>query len=87
MILFPGHGIGPEITSGVLKIFDELKIPIEWEEHEIHGKVLNKDGDLISEETLQAIRENKYALKGPFTTPIGKVKKLKKTIFSNFQFF
>ena len=25
VVLFPGHGIGPEITSSVLKIFDQLK--------------------------------------------------------------
>ena len=25
VILFPGHGIGPEITNSVLKIFDLLK--------------------------------------------------------------
>lgn len=25
VVLFPGHGIGPEITAAVLKIFDELK--------------------------------------------------------------
>lgn len=72
MVLFPGHGIGPEITAGVLRIFDELKIPIEWETHEISGTVLNADGDLISKETLDRIKEVKYALKGPFTTPIGK---------------
>ena len=73
VVLFPGHGIGPEITDGVLKIFNELKIPIDWEYHEVSGTVLNKDGDLISEHTLNRIRELGYALKGPFTTPIGKV--------------
>lgn len=25
VVLFPGHGIGPEITDSVLKIFDTLK--------------------------------------------------------------
>ena len=25
VVLFPGHGIGPEITESVLKIFDTLK--------------------------------------------------------------
>ena len=29
VILFPGHGIGPEITASVLKIFDELKRRLE----------------------------------------------------------
>lgn len=73
VVLFPGHGIGPEITEGVIKIFETLKVPIEWEEHIIHDKVVNAQGDLISEQTLDAIKNYKFALKGPFTTPIGKV--------------
>jgi len=72
VVLFPGHGIGPEITSSVLKIFDALKIPIEWEEHYVQPKVINKEGDLILPETLDAIKKYRYALKGPFTTPVGK---------------
>lgn len=74
VVLFPGHGIGPEITQSVLEIFSALKIPIEWEYHEVSGKVLNEDGDLISAQTLGRIKELGYALKGPFTTPIGKVR-------------
>lgn len=36
VILLPGDGIGPEITRSVCDIFDTLKIPIEWEFHQIH---------------------------------------------------
>jgi len=33
---------------------------------------VSKDGDLISEEAIASIKQNKVALKGPFMTPIGK---------------
>ena len=72
VVLMPGDGIGPEITEGVQTIFSSLKIPIQWELHKIHSKSVTKDGDLISTETIQAIEDYGYGLKGPFTTPIGK---------------
>lgn len=33
--LIPGHGIGPEITIAVQKIFDAAKVPIEWDEVDV----------------------------------------------------
>ena len=38
VVLFPGNGIGPEISQSVINIFDALKVPIEFERHEIHTK-------------------------------------------------
>jgi isocitrate dehydrogenase (NAD+) len=70
--MFPGDGIGPEITQAVISIHEALKIPIEWEFHKIHSFSQTADGDLISAESLDSVRLNKFALKGPFTTPIGK---------------
>ena len=70
--LFPGDGIGPEISAAVQKIFEAAKVPVEWEEHIISGHVVNKAGDLISEEALESVRRNGVGLKGPFGTPIGK---------------
>lgn len=71
-VLLPGDGIGPEITESVCNIFDHLKIPIDWERHQIHTQAVTKTGDLISEETINAIRHHGFGLKGPFATPIGK---------------
>lgn len=70
--LFPGDGIGPEISAAVLDIFSAVKVPIEWEHHKIHQQAVSADGDLISAEAIESIRVNKFALKGPFETPIGK---------------
>jgi len=70
--IFPGDGIGPEISQAVVEIFSQLKVPIEWEFHKIHNKAVSKEGDLISQESIDSMVINKFALKGPFETPIGK---------------
>ena len=66
VVLLPGHGIGPEISASVVEIFYALNVPIEWEFHEVYKESVTKDGDLITKETLDSIRRNKYALKGNF---------------------
>lgn len=62
--LFPGDGIGPEISNAVQEVFSALKLPIQWQLEKIHKEKINEDGDLISAETLQNLRNNKFALKG-----------------------
>jgi isocitrate dehydrogenase (NAD+) len=70
--LFPGDGIGPEISQAVIDIFTAAKVPIEWEFHQIHSRAVTAAGDLIGPESIESIKRNTYALKGPFETPIGK---------------
>lgn len=72
VVLFPGNGIGPEISRSVENIFSALNVPIEFEYHQIHTKGQTEQGDLISNESIEAVRKYKYGLKGPFETPIGK---------------
>lgn len=72
VVLFPGDGIGPEISQAVMDIFEAAKVPVEWEHHQIHSKSVTAEGDLISQESIDAVLKNKVALKGPFETPIGK---------------
>lgn len=67
-----GDGIGPEISASVKRIFEAAEAPIVWEEHEIYNEAKNVEGDLLSDNTIQSILNNKVALKGPFMTPIGK---------------
>jgi hypothetical protein len=62
--LFPGDGIGPEISASVVQIFDALKVPIEWEVERIDYERKSADGDLISAETLQGLKNNGFGLKG-----------------------
>lgn len=70
--LFEGDGIGPEITSSVIEIFNFLQIPITFEKYDIGQTLFDKQGILISQESIESIKRNKVALKAPITTPIGK---------------
>lgn len=70
--LIPGDGIGPEVTDAALLCIDALGLDIQWE-RKIAGEVaLGKVGSLLPEDTIESIRRNKVALKGPITTPVGK---------------
>lgn len=69
--LIRGDGIGPEIAESVVEVFSAGGIPIEWEEAEAGLACLERRGTPLPEETLESIRRNRVALKGPTTTPIG----------------
>ena len=69
--LIKGDGIGPEIAEAVQEIFAAVKAPISWQEAEAGLACVEKYGNGLPQETLDQIRANKIALKGPTTTPIG----------------
>ena len=70
--LIPGDGIGPEITSAVVRIIEASGVQIEWEEHIAGQAALDKYGQTLPDELLESIKQNKVGLKGPITTPVGK---------------
>jgi len=70
--LIPGDGIGPEVTSNVVRIIEASGVEIEWETHYAGAQALEKFGETLPAELLESIKRNKVALKGPITTPIGK---------------
>lgn len=70
--LIPGDGIGPEVTNAALKCIEALGIDINWERKEAGEVAFNKCGELLPKDTIESIRKNKVALKGPITTPVGK---------------
>lgn len=69
--LIKGDGIGPEITESMKKIASALKIDIEFEEINAGLSVFQEEGVYIPQRLFDSIRENKIAIKGPITTPIG----------------
>jgi isocitrate dehydrogenase (NAD+) len=69
--LIPGDGIGPEIVDVVVRVFDALGSPFEWDTCQAGVNALERSGDLLPPETLASIRRTGLALKGPLTTPIG----------------
>jgi isocitrate dehydrogenase (NAD+) len=70
--LIPGDGIGPEIVAATVRTIEATGIEIEWETHIIGAQALEKYGTTIPESTIESIKRNKVALKGPLGTPIGK---------------
>ncbi len=70
--LIPGDGIGPEVTSAVVKIIEASGVEVEWETHYAGAQALAKFGETLPQALLDSILKNKVALKGPITTPIGK---------------
>lgn len=46
--LIPGHGIGPEITVAVQKIFEAAKVPIEWDEVDVTAVRVRPVFELLS---------------------------------------
>ena len=66
-----GDGIGPEIMRATLRVFEALDCGLEFEFAEAGLVALEQTGDLLPQATLDAIRRNRTALKGPLTTPIG----------------
>lgn len=69
--LIPGDGIGPEIVDVVERVFDAMGNPFAWDKHQAGLNALEKGGDLLPQTTLDSIRRNGLALKGPLTTPVG----------------
>ena len=69
--LIPGDGIGPEIVDAVIQVLDALGAPFAWDHQQGGMAGIASGGDPLPGATLDSIRRNKLALKGPLTTPIG----------------
>ena len=69
--LIPGDGIGPEVSAAARLVLDAADVGIEWTERPAGSSALEDYGDLLPEETLESIRSDRVARKGPITTPVG----------------
>lgn len=69
--LIPGDGVGPEITEAMRRVIEATGVELEWEIVEAGAGVVDKFGTPLPESVLRSIRENKVAIKGPITTPVG----------------
>lgn len=72
IVVIPGDGIGPEVTAATRRVLDRAGASIDWIERQAGILALEKSGTVMPDETLEAIREHRIALKGPCTTPVGK---------------
>src|SRR3954469_4430101 len=69
--LIPGDGIGPEVTSAVVRILEATGIKFEWETFAVGAEAYEKSGEYIPKDLIESIERTRVALKGPVTTPIG----------------
>lgn len=70
--LIPGDGIGPEIVSATVRVIEAAGVDVEWETQILGAQAQEKFGTTLPEGTIESIKINKVALKGPQMTPIGK---------------
>ncbi len=70
--LLPGDGIGPEVTEATVAIVEAAGVDVSWERHLAGLDAVEAVGATLPESTLDSIRRNRVALKGPITTPVGR---------------
>jgi len=73
-----GDGIGPEIMAAAMHVMDSAvekcyagQRRLVWESNAEDRQMQEKGGYSFSQSTLDAIRKNRVALKGPMRTPVG----------------
>jgi len=69
--LIPGDGVGPEVSEATKRVLDASGVGFNWDIAYAGADAREKLGALLPDATLQSIRKNRVALKGPVTTPIG----------------
>ena len=69
--LIPGDGIGPEVTKPTLAIIKAAGVDVEWETHLAGAEALKRHKTTIPKALMESFEENRLALKGPVTTPVG----------------
>ena len=69
--LIPGDGIGPEVVNAAVEVIEAAGARLTWERAAAGAGAVPTHGTPIPAETLESIRRNKLALKGPLSTPIG----------------
>lgn len=73
--LIPGDGVGPELTEATRRVLEAAAATVgsrfDWDVQEAGVDVMESAGTPLPAATLESVRQNKVAIKGPITTPIG----------------
>lgn len=72
IVLIPGDGIGPEVTTACQQVIAASGVDIDWVIAPAGLDAATQFGDPLPESTLDLVRKHRVALKGPCTTPVGK---------------
>ena len=69
--LIPGDGIGPEVAAAARAVVDASGAQIEWHVCPAGEAQMAASGTPLPAGTLESVRRDRVALKGPITTPVG----------------
>jgi isocitrate dehydrogenase (NAD+) len=69
--LVAGDGIGPEITAQTVKVLEATGLRFNWDDELAGVAAVDATGTPLPDATVESIRKNGVALKGPLTTPVG----------------
>ncbi|MEO6126373.1 MAG: isocitrate/isopropylmalate family dehydrogenase, partial [Ilumatobacteraceae bacterium] len=64
-----GDGIGPEVTAEALKVIRSAGVDIETTDYDLGGSRYLKDGEILSDDTLESLRDFDAILLGAVGTP------------------
>ncbi|MGN6106647.1 MAG: isocitrate/isopropylmalate dehydrogenase family protein, partial [Kofleriaceae bacterium] len=71
--LIEGDGIGPEIAAATVSAVEAAGGSVIWERVDAGLGAVTKHGDPLPASTIESIKRNQLALKGPLATPSGGV--------------
>ena len=69
--LIPGDGIGPELVEAGRRVLEATGVEFDWDVQLAGSEIMEQEGTPLPQRVIDSIRQNKVALKGPITTPIG----------------
>src|SRR4051812_46245924 len=73
--LIPGDGVGPELTEATRRVLEAavgaVGSSFDWDVQQAGVDVMETAGTPLPAETLESVKRNAVAIKGPITTPFG----------------
>jgi isocitrate dehydrogenase (NAD+) len=69
--LIEGDGIGPEIAAATVRAVEAAGGKINWERADAGAAAVDRHKDPLPQSTIDSIKKNQLALKGPLATPSG----------------
>jgi isocitrate dehydrogenase (NAD+) len=69
--LIEGDGIGPEIAAATVRAVEAAGGKVTWERVDAGAAAVDKHKDPLPNATIESIKKNQLALKGPLATPSG----------------
>jgi isocitrate dehydrogenase (NAD+) len=67
--LIPGDGVGPEVVDAARRVVEATGASLSWDVRPLGTDAFDRTGRVLPPETLDSIRTNGVALKGPIETP------------------